>query len=501
MFSSFRNKLKRGDSKQNPQGRRRSATTPDGKRRSLPERQQYRRPEFLKLTEEQLAASVNFETRPILIPNNQWSLPWKAGYAECIHAGGKSKQNEDQAAVGEIRLELQVPANTPQTLDGEEESPPTTPNGNQVKFKESGSLRAVYFGVFDGHAGAGVSLMVADQFINHLQEKLVEARAELFRCAYPELYDVENNFWYPKNYPKSLFTVDNLVTGALEAAFQAMDEQIARESVSFYLPGGCTALVALFILGKLYIANAGDCRAVIFTENETMQMSEEFTPDRERERINLLGYCRPDLLHGLFTYKTFWRMPRSPNEVGKKMLCRGPMDQGWHYETVTTEDLGKLPLVPYVDDKKWAPIRLMGTIGVTRGFGDFDLFEPVSRSVPVKPFLSCVPEVTVIDLRDRKLTAEDVLVIGSDGLWDRASNKLIGAEVRNALASQDVNREQLNIYCHAAERVLRFARGTYQQGWKQPSGREASFDDLTAFVIPLHEVVQVTSLSRHSPEN
>lgn len=498
MFSSFRNKLRQKGETKTSQGRRRSSTTSEGKRRSLPERQPYRRPDFLKLTDNELATSADFETRPILVPKNEWCLPWKAGYAECIHAGGKSKQNEDQAAFGEIRLELQVPTKSVCTSDGEGDTSTENPNENQVR--ESGSLRAVYFGVFDGHAGAGVSLMVADQFINHLQEKLVEARAELFRCAYPELYDGENNFWYPKNYPKSLFTVDNLVTGALESAFQAMDEQIARESVSFYLPGGCTALVALFILGKLYIANAGDCRAVVFTQDETIQMSTEFTPDRERERINLLGYCRPDLLHGLFTYKTFWRMPRSERDVGKKMLCKGPMDKGWHYETVTSEDLGKIPLVPYADDRKWAPIRLMGTIGVTRGFGDFDLYEPVSRTVPVKPFMSCVPEVMVMDLRDRKLTAEDVLVIGSDGLWDRTSNIHIGEVVRAALTSGEVNKEINNIYCHVAESVVHFSRGTDQRGWKQPNGREASYDDVTAFVIPLQEVVHVTSLSRHSSD-
>lgn len=492
MFSSFRSKLKRGDSKLNG----RTGISSDGsKRSSRPERQAYRRPEFLELTDEQHAASVNFEKRPIILPNNEWSLPWKAGYAECIHAGGKSKLNEDQAAVGEIRLEYQLPSSSARKASGDDESV----NGNQSK--ESGSLRAVYFGIFDGHAGTGVSLMVADQFINHLQEKLVEARAELFRCAYPELFDVGNNCWYPQNYPKTLFTVDNLVTGALESAFQAMDEQIVRESVSFSLPGGCTALVALFILGRLFIANAGDCRAVVFTDNETVQMSTEFTPDRERERINMLGYCRPDLLHGLFTYKTFWRMPRTEQEVGKKMLCRGPMDQGWHYETVTSEDLGKVPLVPYVEVKSdRGPARLMGTIGVTRGFGDFDLHEIFSGTVPVKPFLSCAPEVTVIDLRDWKLMEKDVLVMGCDGLWDRTSNDLIGGQVRQALAAQGVDKDKRNIYCKVAEQIVSFSRGTDDRGWKLPDGCDASYDDVSAFVIPLHDVTKMTSLVRHQQE-
>ena len=38
------------------------------------------------------------------------------------------------------------------------------------------------------------------------------------------------------------------------------DDQIADERVIYKIAGGCTALVALFFMGKLYIANAGDSR-------------------------------------------------------------------------------------------------------------------------------------------------------------------------------------------------------------------------------------------------
>ena len=38
------------------------------------------------------------------------------------------------------------------------------------------------------------------------------------------------------------------------------DDQISQERLIYKITGGCTAIVALFFMGKLYVANAGDCR-------------------------------------------------------------------------------------------------------------------------------------------------------------------------------------------------------------------------------------------------
>ena len=59
-----------------------------------------------------------------------------------------------------------------------------------------------------------------------------------------------------------MITVDNLITGALESAFWEMDCLIERDKHVYRMSGGCTACVAVFILGKLYVANAGDSRYV-----------------------------------------------------------------------------------------------------------------------------------------------------------------------------------------------------------------------------------------------
>lgn len=74
---------------------------------------------------------------------------------------------------------------------------------------------------------------------------------------------------------------------------------IAEDRNKYQAAGGCTALVALFILGKLYVANAGDSRAVICSGNDFIPMSVDFTPENERDRIRNLAQTQPNLLGNL----------------------------------------------------------------------------------------------------------------------------------------------------------------------------------------------------------
>lgn len=60
--------------------------------------------------------------------------------------------------------------------------------------------------------------------------------------------------------------------------------------------GGCTAIVALLILGKLYVANAGDSRAITCNGNSYSPMSMDFTPENEKDRIRRLAQEQPALL-------------------------------------------------------------------------------------------------------------------------------------------------------------------------------------------------------------
>lgn len=107
-----------------------------------------------------------------------------------------------------------------------------------------------------------------------LQEKLLDVVAEIWSDLGP----------FQKS-PGKKITRDALIIGALEKSFLEMDQLIAEDRDKYLSAGGCTALVSLFILGRVYVANAGDSRCVHCSKGEATPMSFDFTPESERNRI------------------------------------------------------------------------------------------------------------------------------------------------------------------------------------------------------------------------
>jgi len=52
---------------------------------------------------------------------------------------------------------------------------------------------------------------------------------------------------------------------------------------------GCTALAALCVPGRVFVANAGDCGCVLWRGDELLPLSREHTAQAERERIVAAG--------------------------------------------------------------------------------------------------------------------------------------------------------------------------------------------------------------------
>lgn len=285
-------------------------------------------------------------------------------------------------------------------------------------------------------------------------------------------------------------TVDSLVVGALEASFWEMDALIEMDKNRYNMPGGCTALVAVFILGKLYICNAGDSRAIVYKNKFVIPMSFDFTPVNERERILRLALTNPSLLGFKFTHLEFIRRP-TKRDLGKQMLYKDASMRGWSMKTVTIDDL-KHPLV-WGEGKQ---SRVLATMGVTRGFGDHELCK---NNVFIKPFLTPEPEVRIIDLcnddddGEQSLSMHDVLIMATDGLWDKTSNREAADIVQQSLdtfLSFSDSEESVNKYRYisAAQDLVVHARGVRGEDgplWRMPCNAIASQDDITVFVIPL----------------
>ena len=419
----------------------------------LPVRYEYSRPIFLELSQHQVDAAKDHGQRLILSPTNVPRMPWCSGYAETINSGKSLYSNEDQASIHISTLGL----------------------GDTDREQHSGGIPYVFFGIFDGHAGTGAALTAAHAVHLHVHDKLEAVKHFLAREQAEVIAEDDPGLGcITEPIPTEL-----LVTGCLEEAFAEMDDQIRRERETYRIKGGCTAIVALFLQTKLYIACAGDCRAVLLTDNFTniVEMSMDFTPETDRKRLQTLAYLQPQLLGKYFGRIEYQRRLRK-KDIGQRVLYRDRHMSGWAYCTVTEDNVNRVPMI--IGHGKRA--RLMATIGTTRGFGDHDLEAPGGQWI--KPFLTPIPEVRVHDLSAHQYGPSDVLIMASDGLWERLTNEEALECVRTTFSKHLLNDM---IYTQAAHDLVLAARGAFgKKGWRTAKEQIASGDDITVFVVPLH---------------
>ncbi|XP_040279822.1 protein phosphatase 1J [Bufo bufo] len=447
------------------------------------------RPRFLKLSPEEIQKSGDHNARMGLTLKTPGELHWGTGYAEVINAG-KSHHNEDQACcefvVAEDSYKKYNSLPSDQNLNTDLQTVCTV--GDGVSF--------YYWALFDGHAGYGCALTASKLLHLHICNQLRDLEHILQQttaaplCLDPDTKTRPENVLGTSNektnppmetavryhLEKQVFP-ESLVIGALENAFKQMDTQIERERTSHSIEGGCCALVTVYLMGKLYVANAGDSRAIIIRQGKTIEMSHEFTPETERQRLQLLASLKPELLGNEFTCLEFPRRIQQ-KELKKRMLYRDHTMTGWAYKTIEEDDM-KFPLI-YGEGKK---ARVMATIGVTRGFGDHDL-KVYNSNIYIKPFLSCIPGVKVYDLVGCEHNADDVMVMGTDGLWDVITDKEVADVIQRVFSSYGT--EEPNRYNLAAQELVLRTRGVRKENsWRLPTGKLASLDDISVFVIPL----------------
>ncbi|XP_036074816.1 protein phosphatase 1M isoform X3 [Rousettus aegyptiacus] len=292
----------------------------------------YRRPRFLRDAGScpgTADAPSLPEARPVRCPARSRTLPWNAGYAEVINAE-KSEFNEDQAACGKLCIQrCEIGAEEDQewlTLCPEE------------------FLTGHYWALFDGHGGPAAAILAANTLHSCLRRQLA-AIVEGMVATQPPMHLSGHCVCAsdPQFVKEKGIKTEDLVIGALENAFQECDEVIGRELEAAGQVGGCTALVAVSLQGKLYVANAGDSRAILVRRDEVRPLSSEFTPETERQRIQQLAFVYPELLAGEFTRLEFPRRLKG-DDLGQKVLFRDHHMNGWSYKYVEKSDL-KYPLI------------------------------------------------------------------------------------------------------------------------------------------------------------
>ena len=160
--------------------------------------------------------------------------------------------------------------------------------------------------------------------------------------------------------------------------------------------------------------------------------------------------------------------------------------------SITQDDL-RYPLVCGEGKRS----RLLATIGVTRGFGDHEMRSQYG-SVPIKPFLTPEPAVITLPIedegeRENEFSADDVLIIGTDGLWDVTTLDGAKETIKSSFEMFPESEESRSKYRYmtAAQDLIIQARGqsTGYSVWTFPTPTltksYASHDDISVFVIPI----------------
>lgn len=189
-----------------------------------------------------------------------------------------------------------------------------------------GQKNRAIFGVFDGHNGH----MIAKHCGNNIVDVLVSQK---------EFASGD----YSAAYTKTFLDID----------------QTLYHTPEYRNEGGCTACSVLLANNKIYCANAGDSRAVLFRRGEAIALSDDHKPTLEKEldRITKAG---------------------------------GSVSGG----------------------------RVNGILSLSRAIGDFDFKE--NTAVPWEDqVISAKPDVRAVD----QSPDDGFIVIACDGVWDVLSNE------------------------------------------------------------------------------
>lgn len=255
-------------------------------------------------------------------------------------------------------------------------------------------------------------------------------------------------------------------------------------------------MVVLFVtVGKMYVAGAGDSRAVLYKNGVPIEMSRDHTPESERKRIQTIAHYNPQLMRDEYTPLQFQHRCRK-KDLGTRQLFRNHLMDGWSFKVVDKNDLK--PQVICGEGKR---ARLLDTIGTTRGFGDHDLEVPYVDGLMIKPFLLAAPEVFVYDLQNESFTDDDVLVMATDGLWEKMTNQDVGDLVGKSFQQQQ-KADEPRKYIVAAQTLVDEARGSLgERGWRTSDNEVATYDDVSVFVIPIKEWSRTLDLVLRSSRN
>ena len=277
----------------------------------------------------------------------------------------------------------------------------------------------------------------------------------------------------------------------MKEIFLKFDEHIGNLNIR----GGSTVVVTMIIRNTIICANAGDARAIMSKNNGTaIDLSFDHTPMDDYDRLVKIGKQKEN-------YK----------KISKFFRINGKHETYAEIQKLSPAEMKKAPFISREQDKS----RLLGTIGVARGFGDYNLSVFGFRSIKLKPYLTAEPYVVIKELDKTEILDTDVMCVCCDGVFDVLSNQeaidIVRKEIYYRKPKADKgddddkdkkktteheqkentaysDKPNLDIDTHQIDRACGFlGLRSYAKG---------TMDDVTIFVVPLKQIFRFTRLNQ-----
>ena len=277
---------------------------------------------------------------------------------------------------------------------------------------EVGGGRSVsLFAVFDGHGGRGAAEYCAENLLRIFKDQpavisgeVVESREELRATLRNTCWKMEEELrqWEP-------FVLRENVVRA------AMGDEPAQVEVKARDNSGTTCIIVVLCDEYFAIANVGDCRAVLNTAGNVLQLSRDHKP--MVSPIDVVA--GPADITPLQEAEDFYAQER------KRIVAAG----------------GGITENGYVVSTRENPKE---QLAMTRSLGDFQYKQ--NKALPLeKQVVIAEPEVSVHSWEGYE---GDFLVLACDGVWDVMTNIAVVDFLRRELAGQETSEDALDQACH-----------------------------------------------------
>lgn len=229
------------------------------------------------------------------------------------------------------------------------------------------------FGVFDGHGGREVARFVKSHFTsellknqNYLSGDLGEALKENFLKMDEILLDPSSKTELENEAKLSKQDEEKISPGGEKGQvdlFKQLFNTKAQDKSSIAMTTGCTACACLIDEKSIYLANAGDSRAILCKSGIAIPLSEDHKPELAGEKARI--------------YKA----------------------EGW------------------ITDG-----RIKGNLNLSRSLGDMEYKQ--NKKLPAKDqMITAYPDLKVVELTDDC----EFMVIACDGIWDCKTNQEVAS--------------------------------------------------------------------------